>query len=81
MGRMPIAFEVTAFEGEVGGDEEVVAAGRREDCAVIANAELEGSIRVGAGARADEVDEGELAAGRVGFGCHAVKDTVERRTD
>ena len=37
--RMPVAAEVAAFEGEVGGDEEFVASGRAQDGAVVADAE------------------------------------------
>jgi hypothetical protein len=35
---VPVAAEVAAFEGEVGGDEEVVVGGRDEDGAVVADA-------------------------------------------
>jgi hypothetical protein len=68
-GRVPVAAEVAAFEGEVGGDEELVAGGWFEDGAVVADAEANGAG--GGGAGADAVDEAQLAerffcAARVG---------------
>ena len=46
-GRVPSvlagrAAEVAAFEGEVGGDEKLVAGGRLEDGAVVADAQTNG---------------------------------------
>ncbi len=38
LGGVPVAAEVAAFEGEVGGDEEVVVRGRGKDGAVVADA-------------------------------------------
>ena len=37
--RMPVAAEVAAFQREVGGDQDFVAAGRAQDRAVVADAE------------------------------------------
>lgn len=39
---MPVAAKVAIFEGEVGGDEELVVGGRLEDRAVVADAEADG---------------------------------------
>jgi hypothetical protein len=55
-GRVPLAPEVHAFEAEVGGDEQFVAARRAEDCAVVANAADERG-RTTPGGSADTADE------------------------
>jgi len=60
-GRVRGAVEVAAFEGEVGGDEEVVVGRGFEDGAVVADAEAEGARESGGSAGADAVDEVELA--------------------
>ncbi len=58
---VPGAPKVAVFEGEVGGDEELVARGWSEDGAVVADAEAN---RAGwAGAGADAVDDAPFAEG------------------
>ena len=49
---MPGAAKVAAFEGEVGGDEELVVGRWFEDGAVVADAEADAVRRRGAGAYA-----------------------------
>jgi hypothetical protein len=44
---MPVAAEVAAFEGEVGGDEEVVVRWGFEDGAIVADTEAKGAGEVG----------------------------------
>ena len=62
VGGMPFAAEVDAFEGEVGGDEGLGAAGEIEDGAVVSDAESRVCRRC-FGSAADAVDEGELGEG------------------
>lgn len=64
VGGVEVAAEVTVFQGEVGGDEEVVAGGRAEDGAVVADAEGDGSGGGEGEGAADLGDEGQLAGGR-----------------
>jgi len=68
--------KVAAFEGEVGGDEELVAAGRAEDGAVVADAEDEVGRGAGGGectSGADALDQGQFAQM---FAHGEAKDTV-----
>ena len=60
-GVVPGAAEVAVFEGEVGGDEELVMGGWFEDGAVVADAEADAVGGLGAGA--DAVDDAQLAPG------------------
>ena len=60
---VPVAAEVAGFKGEVGGDEDLVAGGRGEDGAVVADAEAEGAGGPGGGGSANAVDEGEFGEG------------------
>ena len=77
-GRVPVAAEVPAFERHVGGDDDLVAAGRGEDGAVVADAEAEGAGAAGGdgSALANAFNPGEFPFGvpadwrrRVGEGC------------
>jgi len=58
---VPLAPKVSAFEGEVSGDEELVAGGWFEDGAVVADAEWNGVG--GGGAGPDAVDHAQFAGG------------------
>ena len=62
-GRVPVAAEVTAFERQIGGDDDLVAAGRGKDGAVVADAEAEGAGAAGGngGALANALNPGELS--------------------
>lgn len=59
-GRVPVAAEVAAFEGEVGSDKEFVAGRRCEDGAVVADAEAQMAMAASSGG-ADARDQGEFA--------------------
>ena len=68
LGRMPVAAEVAAFEGEVSGDEDLVATRGAQDGAVGADAQHEaaGGPAIGgawchASCRTDTFDQRELA--------------------
>ena len=56
-GGVKVATEVSVLEGEVGGDEDLVATGRMKDGAVVADAEGDGFMAAGEGA-ANLLDEG-----------------------
>jgi hypothetical protein len=56
-GGVEAAAEVAVLEGEVGGDEDLVAAGRAEDGAVIADAQGDGLASAGKGS-ANLLDKG-----------------------
>ena len=62
IGRMPFAAEVDSFEGEVGGDEGLRAAGKIEYGAVVSDAESEFVTSVAGGA-ADTIDQVTLFEG------------------
>ena len=62
IGRMPFAAEVDSFEGEVGGDEGLRAAGKIEYGAVVSDAESEFVTSVAGGA-ADAIDQVTLFEG------------------
>ena len=49
-GGVKVAAEVAVLKGEVGGDEDLVAAGRTEDSAVVADAEGDRFVADGKGA-------------------------------
>jgi hypothetical protein len=56
-GGVEVATEVAVLEGEVGGDEDLVTAGRTKDSAVVADAEGDGFIAAGE-STANLLDEG-----------------------
>jgi hypothetical protein len=70
---MPVAAEVAAFQGEVGGYEDVVAGGRAEDGTVVADAEADEAAGA-TGSVAEGLDELEFACG------HESEDTGVERT-
>jgi hypothetical protein len=59
-GGVKVATEVSVLEGEVGGDEDLVATGRMKDGAVVADAEGDGFIAAAESA-ANLLDEGQFA--------------------
>ncbi len=58
---MPVATEVSAFEGKIGGDEEFVVGWRGENGAVVADAEAEVAGARGGGSLPDGGDQGEFS--------------------
>lgn len=67
--RVPVAAEVDALEGEVGGDAEVVAGAGAQNGAVVADAVNQGGAGAeGRGLAANRLDEGELGGDRAGWG-------------
>jgi hypothetical protein len=74
-GGVEVAAEVAAFEGEVGGDDDFMAAGDAEDGAVVADAERDGAA-ASAGVLPDALDERELAGG--GWLGHAWSRVADR---
>jgi hypothetical protein len=46
-GGVEVATKVSAFQREIGGDNDLAAAGRAKDGAVVADAESEGSVAAG----------------------------------
>ena len=64
-GRVPVAAEVTAFERHIGGDDDLVTAGRGKDGAVVADAQAEGAGAAASdgGSLANALDPGKLPLG------------------
>jgi len=58
-GRMPVAAEVNAFEGKVGGNQRIVSPWNTQDGAVVSDAgdDVGGCVRTGSGESADVSDE------------------------
>jgi hypothetical protein len=65
-GRVPVAAEVTALEGHIGRDDDLMAARWSEDGAVVADAKTEraGASGSDGGSLANALDPSKLASGR-----------------
>ena len=64
IGGVPFATKVNALEREVGGDQQLVAAGNVEDCAIVADT-VTGFLVAAAGCSADALNEFEFVGGHV----------------
>jgi hypothetical protein len=61
---MPIAAEVDIFDGEVGGDQKLVAGGKLKDGAIVADTGNQGTARAAVGQSPDAVDQVSFSQGQ-----------------